>query len=331
MIPVLVMLSSAAALAAPRGSHGKPGLASHGPARSAAAAPLAVITFRSQGEVRGSAIRLADVARVESPRPQTAAALNAIEVGTAPLCGHTWTVSADYARVRIRQAGLDPDRMLLRGASLIDVLRPDQVLPAAALQKAATDAIAAANPGATVQLTSTLRDLHLPLGVVTLNPQPAQLFGTEDGTLVVQVVVDHQEAATVPLSFRLLRSAPAVVARRDLLAGTVLTADDLRVEQRPVLPGPLLLSDLALATGQQAAMPIRAGTALTASMVQSALLVRRGARVRLICKGPAFVATISGEALEDGAAGQLVRCRNLTSLKEVTGVVVDEGTAEVPF
>jgi flagella basal body P-ring formation protein FlgA len=296
-----------------------------------AAAPLAVITFRSQAQVRGRAIRLADVALIESPRPRLVAALAATEVGVAPLCGHSWTVTADYTRVRIRQAGLDPDRMLFRGADLITVVRPDQLLPGATLQEAASEAIAAANPGATVQMTFAPHDLRLPVGVVTLSPQPAQMYDSEGGTLAVQVLVDHQEAAVVPMSFRLLRSAPVVVAVRDLPLGRMLTADDLRIEQRPVLPGPLLLSDSSLAIGQQVATPIRGGTALTESMVKPAILVRRGARVRLICKGSTFVATVTAEALEDGAAGALVRCRNLTSLREVTGVVVDEQTAEVPF
>ncbi len=331
MILALTKLLLLPALAMPSLAHGKPAPPSGDTAKAAVAAPVAVITFRSQAQVRGRAIRLADVALVESPRPRLVAALGAIEVGVAPLCGHSWTVTADYARVRIRQAGLDPERMLLRGADLITVSRPDQLLPGAALQKAATDAIAAANPGATVQITFAPGDLHLPVGVVTLSPQPAQMAGSEGGTIAVQVLVDHQEAVVVPLCFRLLRSAPAVVAVRDLPFGTVLTADELRIEPRPVLPGPLLLSDSSLAIGQQAATPIRGGTALTAAMVKPAILVRRGARVRLICKGSTFIATVTAEALEDGAAGELVRCRNLTSLQEVTGVVVDEQTAEVPF
>jgi flagellar basal body P-ring formation protein FlgA len=318
-------------LATPSLAHLEPALPPGRKAIAPSSGPLAVITFRSHAQVRGLAIRLADVALVESPRLRLVMALGAIEVGVAPLCGHSWTVSADYTRVRIRQAGLDPERMRFRGADLITVLRPDQLLSGAALQKAATDAIADANPGATVQITFAPRDLHLPVGAVTLTPQPAQMFGTEGGTITVRVLVDHQEAAVVPISFRLLRSAPAVVATRDLPPGKVLTADDLRIEQRPVVPGLLLLGDPTLAIGQQAATPIRGGSALTASMVKPAILVRRGTRIRLICKGPAFVATVTAEALEDGAAGALVHCRNLTSLRDVTGVVVDEQTAEVPF
>jgi flagellar basal body P-ring formation protein FlgA len=122
-----------------------------------------------------------------------------------------------------------------------------------------------------------------------------------------------------------------VVAVRDLPAGTVLSADDLRVEDRPAQPGRLVLSDLAEAIGQQAALPIRAGAILSASQLKPAILIKRGARIRLVCKGPSFVATAAGEALQDGAAGQAIRVRNLSSLKELSGLVIDDQTTEVPF
>jgi flagella basal body P-ring formation protein FlgA len=78
-------------------------------------------------------------------------------------------------------------------------------------------------------------------------------------------------------------------------------------------------------------MPIKGGTVLTASQLKPAVLIKRGMRIRLVCKGPTFTATATGEALQDGAAGQLVRVRNLSSLRELTGLVIDEQTAEVPF
>jgi flagella basal body P-ring formation protein FlgA len=297
----------------------------------AAPSPLAVITFRSSGEVRGSAIRLADVAVVESARPQLVASLEAVQVGAAPLWGHSRTVTAEYAKVCLRQLGLDVERIRIRGPELITVTRPEQRLPGEALEKAAADAVATANPSATVQITFAPREVSLPAGVVTLKPQAVPITGGASGVVSIRVLVDGRETTEVPVSFRLLRRAPAVIAARDLPMGTVLTAGDLTVEERPVVPGPLLLSDASLAVGQQVALPVQAGTVLTQSMVKPAVLIRRGSRVRLICKGPNFVVTAAGEALQDAAAGQLVRCRNLTSLGEVTATVIGEETAEVAF
>lgn len=300
-------------------------------AHAASASLAAVITFRSNAEVRGNTIRLADVALIECHDARLTAKLESVEVGTAPLCGHSRTVSADYAQIRVRQIGVDVSRLKFRGADLVKVTRPDQIVPGSDLVKAAQAAAEFASPGATAEISFVPRDLRLPVGAVTVKTQPVRLAGETSGSVTVLVLVDGKEAAAVPLSFRLLRRAPTVVAARDLPVGTVLTSNDLRVEDRPVLVGRPALSDAASAIGQQVSVPIRGGTVLNDSQLKPAVLIKRGARIRLVCKGPTFIATAAGEALQDGSAGQTVRVRTLSSLRELTGLVIDDHTAEVPF
>jgi flagella basal body P-ring formation protein FlgA len=329
MLVLLLAVTTGAANTPHPTAHAAPPTAHRGAA--ATAAPAAVVTFRTTAVVRDRIVRLGDVAVVEGADPALIASLEAVEVGTAPLFGHTRSVTAAYAQIRIRQIGVNPARLLFAGAQLVAVTRPEQVLPGAALAKAACDAVEAANPGSTAQVTFTPGDLRLPEGPVELRPQEARLLGNTSGTLTVRVHVAGREEASATVSFRLLRRAPAVVAARDLLAGTVLSEDNLRVEERPVVPGPLVLGELSLAVGRQVTVPIRGGAALTASMVKAAVLVKRGARVKLVCRAPGFTATVGGEALQDGTAGQPVRVRNLSSLLEVTGIVVTAQTVEVPY
>jgi flagella basal body P-ring formation protein FlgA len=320
----LVLLASALGV-------NRPPAAVHTVGPAALAVPAAVITFRSAAEVSGKTIRLSDVALVESADAHLAARLESIEVGSAPLCGHSRTVSAEYARIRVRQIGVDPSRIEFRGENLITVNRPDQRLAGSEIVKVAQAAAESANPGTSVEIDFVPRDIRLPVGALVLKPQPVKLVGESGGSVTIQVLVAGLEEATVPLSFRLHRRAPVVVAARDLPAGAVLSADDVHVEERPAQPGRLALSDPAEAVGQQAALPIRAGAILSAAQLKPAILIKRGARIRLVCKGPSFVATAAGEALQDGAAGQAIRVRNLSSLKELTGLVIDDQTTEVPF
>src|SRR5207249_9320215 len=139
----------------------------------------------------------------------------------------------------------------------------------------------------------------LPLGVVQLKPASPQTWGGPSGSVPVQVLVDGQQEASVTVSYRLLRRAPTVVAAHDLSLDAVVTAEDLRLEERPVVPGSQTLSDLSLVVGQQVTAPIKGGTPLTRSMLKPAILIRRGTRVRLICRGTTFTATAAGEALQD--------------------------------
>lgn len=306
------------------------------PARPVAApvAPVeavVLVTFRPSAEVKGSVILLGDVAVVEGQNPKLVESMEALEVGAAPLSGRTRTVSAAYARVRLRQLRLGEKAFEFAGPALCTVSRPEQIVPGATIEKAACDAVDAANPGAAAQVSYQSADLHLPVGQVELKPQGVRLLGGTTGTVPVQVLVDGQQQTVVTVNFRLLRRALAVVATRDLRAGSVVSEDDVKVEERPVVSGPLVLGEVSLAVGQQVAIPIKGGTVVTNSMLKPALAVKRGMRVKLICQGENFTITAAGEALQDAAAGQTVRVRNLSSLLEVVGVALGPETVRVPF
>src|SRR5215212_9872023 len=109
MNATLTVLPALLAIAGPIGS------AAHSPAareaRGGAAMPAAVITFRPSAEVGGRVIRLSDVAAVEAPDARLVARLEAVDVGSAPLHGHSRSVSAAYAQIRIRQIGVDVNRL----------------------------------------------------------------------------------------------------------------------------------------------------------------------------------------------------------------------------
>jgi flagella basal body P-ring formation protein FlgA len=315
---------------------GRPGLS---PGRYAAAPrtpgvaalPVALITFRPTVEVSGRVIRLADVAVVEGADPRLVARLEAVDVGAAPLHGHTRSVSAAYAQVRIRQIGVDISRLRFHGPEMVSVSRPEQIITGSALQKMVCAAVEAANPDAKVEVTSFPADLRVPVGAVELKPEGVGPVTGSTGSVVLHVLVAGAEEARVPIGFRVGRLAPVLVAARDLPAGQVLTEADMRVEQRAAAVGPIGLSDVSQAVGQQVAVPLRAGVALTANLIRPAVLVKRGERIRLVCRGPGFIATAIGEALQDGAAGQVIHLRNVASLRELTGVVTSEEMVEVPF
>jgi flagella basal body P-ring formation protein FlgA len=271
------------------------------------------------------------VATVESDDPRLIARLEAVEVGAAPLPGRSRTVSAAYARVRVLQIGVDVTRLQFAGPDQVTVTRAAQAVPGRAFRKAACAAVEAANPGATAQVSLVPADLRLPPGTVTFDTEGEGPVSGPSGAVTVRVLVQGREEARVPISFRLQRLAPVLVAARHVPRGHVLTEADLLVEQRPAVAGPLAMTASAQAVGQELSVPLRAGAPLRESMLRPAVLVKRGARIRLVCRPPGFVATVTGEALQDGAAGQPIRVRNLSSRRDLTGFITDEQTVEVSF
>jgi flagellar basal body P-ring formation protein FlgA len=301
------------------------------PAQPAASETDILITFRPDNEVKGSVVRLADIAVIESEDQDAVQQLGLLEVGSMPLTGRTGTITQGYVRIKIRSLKLDVKRFQFAGAQLCGVTRPEQILSGAEIEKAALEAVRATQQDLDVISNYTPLDQRLPLGKIETRPMTARLFGTTSGTIPVQVLVDGKQEASISVSFRLVKKAPVVVATRDIPAGTVLGTEDIEIQDRAAVAGPLQISTLDQAIGRQVTSPIKSGTTLTNSMLKSATIVKRGARIKLICRGNGFTVTAAGEALQDAANGQLVRVRNLTSRLEVTGTAVGDQLVEVPF
>ena len=112
--------------------------------------------------------------------------------------------------------------------------------------------------------------------------------------------------------------------------GTVLTASQVRLEAHDV--GTLsagYLIDLDEARGMVLRRALQSGTVLTPQMVEPPRLVQRGQRVQLLAENESVAVRVEGEALADGARGDRVRVRNLSSQRIVDGVVLSHGVVGV--
>ena len=64
-------------------------------------------------------------------------------------------------------------------------------------------------------------------------------------------------------------------------------------------------------------------------MVRAAIAVRRGERVSILATTAALQVRMEGEALSDGAIGEIIRVRNLSSRQEIEAQVVGPGQVQV--
>lgn len=122
---------------------------------------------------------------------------------------------------------------------------------------------------------------------------------------------------------------PVVCAARDLRRGVTLLAGDLqsRVETVTMLTpcawDPSQLVQTALVN------PMRAGEAISFGDVKKPQVVKYGARVSLIVNVNGLSVSTYGVALDRGAVGDMIRVRNLTNRKVMTGRVLDLGRVEI--
>ncbi len=129
---------------------------------------------------------------------------------------------------------------------------------------------------------------------------------------------------------RIIGTSTAVVAAHAIVAGSVLKATDLRVEQHDVsdLP-PGFLDDPGIAVGLTASRPISGGAFLTNQQLVAAKAVQRGQSVTLVADLGGMSVRMAGKALSDGMVNQRVRVANVSSGKIVEGIARSEQVVEI--
>lgn len=125
---------------------------------------------------------------------------------------------------------------------------------------------------------------------------------------------------------------PVVHAVTDIERGQRLRAADLSLERANISTlrrG--FFHEVADVTEFVATRRIRANQPLTPALAERPPAVQRGQRVTLVASRDGISATTYGEALADGAIGDVIRVRNLSSDKIVHAEVVEPGIVTTTF
>jgi flagella basal body P-ring formation protein FlgA len=129
---------------------------------------------------------------------------------------------------------------------------------------------------------------------------------------------------------RIVGTSPVAVAAHAIVAGTLVKATDLKIEEHDLSELPLgFLDDPAIAVGLTAGRPIAGGAYLTNQELVAPKVVQRGQSVTLLADAGGISVRMAGRALSDGLMNQRVRVQNLSSGKIVEGIARSEQIVEI--
>ena len=150
------------------------------------------------------------------------------------------------------------------------------------------------------------------------------------GHSTVGVRCDSPQAWSLFVPVYIEQLVPVVTLKRGLKRGETLAADNLLVKKRAVtaIPASYLKTGAAL-IDQIASRDIVAGVVLTRHMFKPKKLVRRGDRVVLSMKSGTVAVRVAGIAMADGARGERIKVKNLSSKRLVDGTVSAANTVLV--
>lgn len=120
------------------------------------------------------------------------------------------------------------------------------------------------------------------------------------------------------------------IAKSDLRRGTLIANADITSERRDVLPLHASLARIsAHDTSSELAQSVPAGTILLGRMLRPRTLIHRGQIANALVEDGGMSITTKVEALEDGAAGQIIHIRNVASRRDLTGKVINNDTVSI--
>ena len=148
------------------------------------------------------------------------------------------------------------------------------------------------------------------------------------GRAVFTFVYENNRKVIVKADVKALGSV--VKSRRPFRKGHIITGDDIYIAKMDIrrMPNNSIGSAEAV-LGKSLRRSIAANIPIVEDMIEKSRVVKRGKNVVLLIRRGGLNITAAGRTREKGYVGMPVKAINLSSKKEVTGVLVDENTVRL--
>ncbi len=158
-------------------------------------------------------------------------------------------------------------------------------------------------------------------------PKGGRLWGKTN--LTVRCEEPQGWTLYVPVRIKLIGNY--LVSSHALRQGQVISAEDISIQNGDLTELPNgTLTDTQAALGGTLAMSIAAGYPLRSDLIRQAQIIRQGQTIKVVSRGGGFEVANEGEALNNAAAGQLVRVR-LGNGQLVSGIADNSGSVLVAY
>ncbi len=132
----------------------------------------------------------------------------------------------------------------------------------------------------------------------------------------------------IPVNVRVANLKPVVVAAHDILPKSLIKTDDLKVKKVTESRASLGFNSIDDVVGKRAKRLIRAGSIIKPSDVMPDYRVFKNAPVKVIYVSGNIRIEMVGQALQNGALGDIIEVKNISTGKKLLCKVIGNGVVE---
>jgi flagella basal body P-ring formation protein FlgA len=180
------------------------------------------------------------------------------------------------------------------------------------------------------QLGQTM-DLKASSGVITMTAEVLRGVNYNSPTNVAVLIKANGKVIArivVRLSVKLYQNV--VIISRPITTGSLLTLEDLKYERFDT--GRLsqgYYTDINKLVGLVVRRPASPGTIVNDYLVDKPIIIKRGATVSIVSRVGTLEVSATGQAMQDGKEGQLIRVQNLSTKRFIVAKVLSENVVLV--
>jgi len=169
-----------------------------------------------------------------------------------------------------------------------------------------------------------LRQCEIPLAPFL--PTGANL----NGNTSIGIRCQDKKPWSLYVSARVIKSAEVFVTTRFLARGTQLQKSDFTLEKHDISNQSIgYITDISRVEGKILRRPLRHNSIIPPNALTEAMLIKRGDSVTILAQNTTVKVHMKGKALKNGAKGETIRVRNLSSKRVIEGKVLSEGVVGV--
>jgi len=289
----------------------------------------AEVVLKNDVKVSGEKVFLKDVADIRGA-PAEVQLLSDIFITSSPPPCRERTLSKKRVAERIvrflEENGISFKEIKVTGPSLVRVSRPCVRIDRERIKEAVIGFFRRNYPNYEV-LSVSAPSVAIPYGRFKERISLDSL-GERYARVKYEILVDDVPVKKYWLPVRIDRKVDAVVAAQDIPKGKIISPKDVKEEKLPsskVRGGAISLKSVL---GKVAKRDIRAGEVIKERDLEPNFVVRKGRPVRIIYEANGIHIELPAIALENGAVGDIIKVKNVSTGKVLVCKVVGENTVK---
>jgi flagellar basal body P-ring formation protein FlgA len=295
------------------------------------------ITTYDNVEISGPDILLGDIAMISGDDANRINELKQLKIGNAANPGNSVVLTNELLGARLVGAGGNYSDVVWNVAQPITITTKSQTISSEMLAGLAKSYINEQLKSGADAKEYHVDGIDLPNLVIVpdgnLTFEVTLPYGIKYNVptnAVVNIYIDKRLYNKSNVRFKVRSYEQVAVISQVLATKHILTQEDLHFEKLDTSKlSPGYITDITKVLGMETRRGLQNGTPLNIYMLEKPIIIKQLAMINIISNVNGIVVKTSGQALQDGREGNVIRVKNVSSNRIITGKVIDGSTVEV--